>query len=427
VEVQGIPDKSAAPTVFMNYQATYTVTNPDPAAGTPWFIAGQLVPHPIAFLSTVATCGAVSALQSHLNSQIVGGTHHEKYAAFKGIAERWRLAYMSVTIYQDAPALANQGTVVCAQHAVEPAFYSATQLINLPGPIPRAIGYPHVAFLKENDFPLYETLQSMPNAYFNRSTEGAYIPLKLTKTCQHWHGEEDEMTFGRLTYANERLGCVLYPNAQLLDVAPFYGAEGFWIDPAAENAGGVVTSNFCNDAWATFGFRNLAPTTSLSFFVRAGYELMVRPGTQLTSHQVLSPKHDPVALASYFAISRELKDGYPADFNTTGKILSTISSIAKSAAPFLSLVPGIGAGLGPAAMGVGALTGGLSRLVDGGSRRDRSISSGSAGRVDSLADIVRAREDRMRRPVLSNLLSQALAAPKKATKKKRRQQQVRRK
>lgn len=367
-------------------------------------------------MSTVATCAGTQVLEQHMNTQIVGAAHHDKYQAFKVLAERWRLAYMSVTIYQDAPALANQGTIVSAQHAVQPAFYAATQLVPLPpGPTDHSIGYPRISVLKSSDHPQYDTLQSMPNAYFNRSQEGAYIPLKLTKTCQQWHGENDEMLFGTVTFLNANMGCVGYPDATYSDVAPFFNSEAFWLDNVAHYAGGTVTSNYCNDVWSTFALHNLAPTTSLSFFVRAGYELMVQPGTALTSHQVLSPKHDPVALSTYFAISRELKDAYPADYNTTGKILSTISNIARTAAPFLSAVPGFGAALAPAAMGLSALTGGLDKLF---SKKKNPISSGELGRQRSLADIQREVQSRSqaRRSAWNSLMMNAQLAARQQRK-----------
>jgi hypothetical protein len=50
--------------------------------------------------------------------------------------------------------------------------------------------------------------------------------------------------------------------------------------------------------------------------------------------------HDQVALDTYFAIARELKDAYPADYNDLGKIWDAISAASKKALPFLKKVPG---------------------------------------------------------------------------------------
>lgn len=41
-------------------------------------------------------------------------------------------------------------------------------------------------------------------------------------------------------------------------------------------------------------------------------------------------------MATYFRISRELKDGYPADYNDLGKILDVIKGAAKFVLPIAS-------------------------------------------------------------------------------------------
>lgn len=48
----------------------------------------------------------------------------------------------------------------------------------------------------------------------------------------------------------------------------------------------------------------------------------------MSSFAQTSPEHDPVALGAYYAISRQLKDAYPADYNDLGKIVRTIADVA---------------------------------------------------------------------------------------------------
>lgn len=394
-EVRGIPDKSAIPSVFMNYQSTFTVGNPDPAGNATWDMLGQLVPHPVNFLTIGrSNSGANAIAGSYLNSQLLGGTHFDKYRSFTGMVERWRLAYMSVSIYQDAPALSNQGTFVCAQHVVKPKFVPAFWIQNNGGPT-RTVTAANVSLLQPSDQPTFTTLQSMPNAYFNRSVEGAYICLKLTKTCQEWHSTSDSMTFTQDLadpFNPLMLGGHEIPQTHDTNCWPFIGAERRFMDLVAPGVqGGTETSNYCNDVWATFAAQNLGATTSFSFFVRAGFECQVQPGTTLTSHQKLSPKYDRTALDSYFAIAREMKDAYPVEYNDKGIILSTIAKIANAVSPFLGMVPGVGGILSPIASGVGIAANALDRLTDKSGRKalddaNKKLGSSEYGNLTSMAD-----------------------------------------
>lgn len=74
------------------------------------------------------------------------------------------------------------------------------------------------------------------------------------------------------------------------------------------------------------------------FYYRGGWEYQVAPSTTLVSFAKTSPVYDPQALATYFKISRELKDGYPADYNDLGKILDVIKGAAKTVLPIASSV-----------------------------------------------------------------------------------------
>jgi hypothetical protein len=97
-----------------------------------------------------------------------------------------------------------------------------------------------------------------------------------------------------------------------------------------------------NGTWAFLCARNLALTTSFTFFVRCGIEMQVVPSSVLAPQLKLSPPQDEAAIRTYFAIARELKDGYPADYNDAGKIWDAISSTVKKILPFAENIPGIG-------------------------------------------------------------------------------------
>lgn len=327
----------------MNYQSTFTLSPEAGAVGT-WQFDASLIPHPVCFMYTDKTTSVANTEATLLNSQLAGITHNEKFLAFKALAQRWRLAYMSVTVYQDGPDLANQGTIVVAQPPVSPrkrfvsqgALYvvSGNPLQGTPILMP-----PQLCQWTAEDRPDFTRSQAMPNAYFNRSKEGAYVPLKLTETCQDWSSEEHEIgiaefqphgdafSTGILALGGTTAGAFPFPDLQpTRSVGPYMY--------------GQATSAPLSGNWAHISARNLAVTTSYSFFVRCGIEMQVSPSSTLSPQLKLSPPYDPVALSTYFSICRELKDAYPADYNTTGKLWGVIRQALNSMDPFIRVLPG---------------------------------------------------------------------------------------
>lgn len=390
-DVMGIPDESSVPSLMMNYQSVYTVSAANGATGT-WTLDGQLIPNPLSF----GTALYVDTVGNHdvefINTQIPGGDHAARLTNFIRDFQRWRLAYASVTIYQDGPDLANQGTVVVCQKPVEPTRFNVYSQ-NSTGVAALGKGLHHAFHMEAADMPDYTASQAMPNAYFGKSKEGVYIPLRLTKTHQVWHSHRD-LTYqtgasSPVAYTDASTGGQLNINTSTSAVTtgqyPFLSMNDLHVQVDAGTGNfvriaGQVTSDFCNENWADFSFRNMAVTTSLSFFFRFGFEVQVLPTSTLAPHLKLSPSHDPKALDSYYAISRELKDAYPADYNDLGKIWDVISSVAKKAAPALSAVPVVG----------GMLPGALRSAVAIGDRirqAAKNSSGGTMGSVASAADV----------------------------------------
>lgn len=347
--VTGIPDESAIPTVFMNYQSTYTIATEDPNAPT-WGFDFTLMPHPVQFAAYKTMNWALGAPSTRalLNTQLTGVDHATKFANFRSTATRWRLAYMSVTLQQDAPALADQGTVAACQTAFSPQCHTAS-LVDAAG---FTIALRPMICFETSDTPAFDKCQSMPSAYYTKSKEGCYMPLKLTRTCQEW--SSDKTTVLTLPQPQTwEVGTIGVPKVSYLTSWPFAGLRTVGIDDVTKTITGDVTSDLCNDGVGHICVTNLAQTTKFTAFIRAGYEIQVIPGSMLTPQQKLSPAHDEIALDNYYKISREMKDAYPADYNDLGKIWGVISSIAKSVSPFLSKAPGI-PGLIGAALHVGS-------------------------------------------------------------------------
>jgi len=396
-EVQGIPDESAFPSVFMNYQSVYTLS-PHPGATGTWDFNAQMIPHPIGFMYGVKGDSVDSTKFEFMNNQIDGASHAQKYVEFTNTFSRWRLAYMGVTVYQDGPDLANQGTIVVCQTPVKPIVgnvYSYCQPNSDTGLVLDDWANVHTMGFQEADFADFNTTQTMPNAYFNNSKYGAYVPLKLSRTHQEWKSLSDSVYVNPVSGDGNAVDHY-DPHLQIpaATANPDWGTGGSYpfislrpatkVDATTPGVGHVVgdqTSPICNDFWANISAQNLSVQTSYSFFVRAGYECQCLPGTQLTPHQKLSPPYDPQAVAEYFAIARELKDAYPADYNDLGKILDVIRDAVSTVGDVFSSIPHpVFQGLGMAAKGGTALYDSVKRSVGGKNKSEASA-----------ADIQRAR------------------------------------
>lgn len=349
----GIPDESSVPSVFMNYQ-TSSIINTTLVDGT-WGFQMSVTPNPVSFgcYRVLHSSGATSDWLPIYNSQLPGNSHSDKFMSFRTQCERWRLAYMSVTLQQDAPALSDQGHIAACQSVFSPARLNFGYKTNgftwaSRSAIATSVG----------DSPTFEQLQSMPGAYYTNSKEGCYMPLKLTRTCQNWRNDATNVYLHPGDMANDpyRTGSVnipVVPGADTNNRYPYPGLATLVL-PDGGPLQGNVTSDLCNDVVGHICATNLSPTTRFTIFVRAGYELQVLPGSILTPQQVMPAEYDETALMSYFAISRKMKDAYPADYNDLGKIWDVISGLAKSILPKVSLIPGI----------PGALAKGLTMGVD---------------------------------------------------------------
>jgi hypothetical protein len=369
-EVRGVPDESSMSTVFLNYQSTFTLQPPGVAEPT-WSFDAALLPHPVNFLTTQKSysSGATPSSTSFLNAQLTGSTHTDKFATFLSMCEKWRLAYMSVTVYQDGAALTDQGTMVACQVPVRPRVVNGTSNLLTIGALSYMFLQPESEQFQERDQPMYERSQAMPNAYFNRSKEGCYLPLKLSRDAAEWKGVNDARTYivpsepgdawmndtvwylQRNGQVNANFVAAKANYDALTGAWPYFGLKqltrvGTWAPASGESASnfwvGEYTSPLCNGNVGHISGRGISTASTLQFFVRCGFEVQVQPSSVLSPELRLSPPHDDMALDAYYAISRELKDAYPADYNDLGKIWDVIKKAAVNTLPLLRHVPYVG-------------------------------------------------------------------------------------
>lgn len=386
-EVRGIPDRSAFPTVLQNYQMTYRFTCDSGATGTWAFEAVQL-PHPVQFAVIKVTDSVGTRYLYPANSQIDGANVGLKNRAFIAQAQRWRLAYAGMTVYQDAPALANQGTIVAAQVPFSYYYLNRSGKIRTAG-VNYTAGCMRVGIATSEDVPNFINTQAMPNAYFGRSEHGCYMPLKLTETSQDWASAAD--MFVPASDVLDKTTIVDTGSYVKLDTGGAPGGWPLYTTAVASNQWGATYTDtdvvvgdavtpLLNGVVGHLCAQNLAVTTSFTLFFRMGIEMQVVPTSSMSPHQKLSPAFDPLALDTYFAISRELKDAYPVDYNDLGKIWDVISSVAKTVGPF---IPGIG----PVISGVATIGDKIKGAVEAAKKRAGPAIGEGMGNVSSMADV----------------------------------------
>jgi len=399
-EIRGIPDQSAMPSTFLNWQMTSVITPPD--LQYQWDAEIAIVPDPCCF-AAVATENILGPHDTYsvINSQL-GATYPEAQQALVDGFERWRLAYMSVTIEQDAPALSDQGTVVGAIVPVEPSFvsYGYADVASTPGTSTFWSGMRGIYYNVPEDQPNYESIIQMPNAYLGKSKDGIYMPLKLTPNHQKWHSTadncadftnqpRDQLGNGR-TIQQHVHGAPNVPGAGY----PYWGDTTSYVmldgstPPLYEGLVEKFRCMPCNDNWGHIVFKSVSPTAKLIMTFRVGFECQCLPSSAFSPYLRLSPAYDPASVETYFKIARELKDAYPAEYNSSDRLWEVIKSVAQKIIPFVS-----GLGLpGAIAGAIGSAGVALGDVITGSMARKKAAKQG--GDRPPAAQVEAAREER---------------------------------
>lgn len=360
MDCRGIPDENSMSTVMMNYQSVFSIGVPA-GTGDGWETNIQVTPHPVQFArynrGNAGGGGVGHYVDPLLNTQLTGADHASKYDALTDLASAWRLAYFGVTVTLDAPMIANQGTVVVCQKPLRPNVFAYGDLSGAPvlANMGRNLCVYNVA-----NFPDYDVSQAMPNAYYGNAKDGVYIPMRLTHTSQEWHGPEDSLVACK-DLQTGMTGRELDDDSSVpLDwVAACPGVLGVGTGamfpglriPYAVNLpgnplhcglDGDVTSRMLNAYVADICFKGLAEAATVKLFFRVGIELLVEPQSALSSQLHAAVMYDPAAFASYFNVSRQLKDAYPAEYNLLGALWPVIQSAIQLAPRIFPLLRPVG-------------------------------------------------------------------------------------
>jgi hypothetical protein len=393
VPLCGMPDSTNFPTVTNSYNMLFRL-NKSSAVTTPnWGFDLSIVPdfiQPIVFQQKDASGTPIGNWGEFLNPQlqVVGtSTYDNNRAAFMEIYEQWRMTYMSVTITQDAPALADEGLITACQaptrwvetnpclwqctsgDSKDPVLNSKLKMNGCPSSAPpplylyNATTYPHVHSYFDQDMPsnFVQSGVTMPGGFVGKAKDGCYMPIKLTESAFEWKTAADVWLLGpHADEADDHPDAypITIPSTDTYSLEWPYGYVDYQ-STTPENGPNIFTA-FLNQTAAPLGswicggspilpwanqvvghinLMNLDANAGIEIRVRMGMEARVGPGTLLTPQMKLSASVDEQAMYSYFAISRQLADAYPGSYNDLGKLWEVIKSIGRGLKPVLSAIP----------------------------------------------------------------------------------------
>jgi len=268
-----------------------------------------------------------------LNSQLGSSVLATACANFTASVTEWRLMYAGLTMIQDGASLTDQGAMAACQFTMPIETYN----LSYKNSQPKWVGVDHINCFYSDSVPTFNQTVNVLSCYQGPSKAGCYMPLKLTEDAMKWKSYRSTIRLGPDQHG------YIYPNGQLpmpitgnTTTFPFYGFDAFYVSADGASVGGAILPPLDQSSVGVISWQNVSVNTSFTLHFRFGYEFRVRPGTSFSPLLTISPQYDPVALATYFEISRKLKDAYPSDFNSLGKLWTVIKSALKGA----SAIPG---------------------------------------------------------------------------------------
>lgn len=357
----GVPDHKTLPSAIIHFNSRYKISAPATATETGWSMDALIGADPCCFgrvfrgiptstepLINAYTCGVdVSDPADFLiNPELAGSmdalphiSYWNKSSNWKSNVQMYRLNYLGCTLNYDAPAVSNQGFVVATQYPYSEKKFSYAYMS-------QAVRDTNVWPL--GSFPTFGQLQNMPGVYSGKASEGCYVPLKLNESDFSWKLSANRT----LEHSDVRSG----PGAPAADCEDWINLDNVNsscyhpLCPVRDtmwNAGTPAIVDLMNprgsENVAHISLRGLNTSGNVYLTIRAGYEVVVKPGSVYAPLVVRPVPYDPVALDAYFSISRLLADAYPESYNSMGTILNTIGSVASVVLP--KLLPILGSGV----------------------------------------------------------------------------------
>lgn len=354
-----IPDTAASVTATGEWRANWNLAPPQGQTTALWdcdIVAplSGLMPMVYRFYPS----GQQPAPMSGWISQSYPFSPTGDFAPLTQAVEQYRTSYASLTLYFNAPALADQGRIVVGQipNLMRTVNQTAAQLD--PAAAARRIfeairggrEADYVDAVRANaltqtvvvqDFPPVteaELTQFSPTTYVGLAKDGAYVPFKFIQPTHNY--VEVIPNLGNLQWA--------LPDGSWQTVIP--GTKGWQV------VGGLNTQT------AVILLRGMATTSTLFIKCRQGFEAVSAPNSVLAAFQFQSAVVDQEALLAVAAAQQLTPAAYPARDNDflgvlksigralTGRVAQGIGKVlASSGIPVVSQIAGPAVGVMKAA------------------------------------------------------------------------------
>jgi hypothetical protein len=331
-EFKGIPDGYSRPVVPVNYNQMFTITPPTTIGtdGT-WEVSINVPLHPVTFAmyDTILTDGTGSTEVLISNEQLTGSTLAAKTTYLQGLAERYRLSYMSLTFHQDAPAMHDEGMVAAAQ------YYIGHRDVTSPTGTSVFQGHVILIDIANDVYTTYDNIVQMPSAYTGLAKQGLYTTMKTDADSRKWRSTNDMVNFSACSLVTADPS-ILATNDSL--VPPYTNSGSYFTTSWQTGTPQVKPASYLMNR---IFFKNLHATQNIVCTVHAGWEFETRVGTSLAPFQQMGPLLDPLALQMHDLIISSLMDGYPESYNSFETLKKVVAKIAGGVSKYVLPIAGI--------------------------------------------------------------------------------------
>lgn len=366
--VEGIPTLDACPTAPLNYTATYTI--PAPAAAK-WNCEVILNPSPTYFGKVITGDGAAYGTYTVRNQQLgvssvwsefgaAARTAHSEYMTTVGkLIQNYRLTYASVTATLSASSTQNEGSVACAQYSPSVRHMATAPAVDLTSGAALSVGTTAPLAIYPIARRGFGELQNTPGGVAWEAKKGVYSILKLDGEFDKWRSSRDTLFIGEqlesdaedTQYGNPSIGHVMGVHTRDFTGAGaataydcIVGPQGCQYFGICAGTGATATNVPTNSRAllepscsniSHIKFQNLDPDASVVVTMRVGFEATVPPQSTLIGQVGAPMEYDPVALATYFGLARQMLAAYPSEYNVFGALFNVAKSLLPHAMPLI--------------------------------------------------------------------------------------------
>lgn len=354
LELRGIPDADAFPSVCMDYETVVSIPPPT-GATTQWNATVSLLGHPVQPCSVLTQAtGVAVGYVGVINPTLAASSSYSDYTvAFASMCNSYRMLYCGATVDLDASALNDSGSVVAGQFPLE------MQVFNYSSTGTSGTAQCHVLSTNyRSNFPA-ASISQLPGAFMGLAKDGIYMPLKLdpqapwvTTAMGQFVATSSMGTAVPITQASLTSYSLATAVAPAGVSFPFYGGTAYGnpypcrpanLSVASGPAAGDIVVGLQQGSVGHCYFYNLSPAASLTLKVRWGVELRVEPTSMLAPALKPSARHDTRALLAYSDLAGSLPWAYPSSYNSDNKLAAVIKKawnfIKPAASGALALVP----------------------------------------------------------------------------------------